>query len=51
MFVLASDGSLLGSWGVDSDDLSGGAWRLEPEKQASTHPAQTRIAHDWQYED
>lgn len=51
MFVLASDGELVGSWGTGSDDISGGAWRLEPEKQASRKPSPSQIANGWQYED
>jgi hypothetical protein len=30
VFVVASDGELIGTWGLGSDDISGGGWRLIP---------------------
>jgi hypothetical protein len=30
IFVVASDGELIGTWGVGIDDTSGGGWRLVP---------------------
>jgi len=38
VFVVASDGELIGTWGVGDDDTRGGGWRLVP--------ASTRIARD-----
>ena len=34
VFVVASDGELIGTWGVGSDDIGGGGWRLVPGKSA-----------------
>ena len=30
VFVVASDGELVGTWGVGDDDTRGGGWRLVP---------------------
>ena len=30
VFVVASNGQLIGTWGVGEDDLGGGGWRLVP---------------------
>ena len=30
IFVIASDGDLVGTWGIGSDDTSGGGWHLVP---------------------
>ncbi len=30
VFVVASDGELIGTWGMGADDLGGGGWRLVP---------------------
>jgi hypothetical protein len=35
VFVAASDGELIGTWGVGDDDTSGGAWRLVPDGSAA----------------
>jgi len=35
VFVIASDGELIGTWGVGDDDTSGGAWRLVPDGSAA----------------
>jgi hypothetical protein len=34
VFVVASDGELVGTWGVDDDDTRGGGWRLVPTAPA-----------------
>ena len=34
VFVVASDGELIGTWGVGADDIGGGGWRLMPGKSA-----------------
>ena len=34
VWVIATNGELIGTWGV-SDDLSGGGWRLTPAKQTA----------------
>ena len=45
VFVVATDGELIGTWGAGSDDLGGGGWRLRPALAAqigygtSTAPA------------
>ena len=37
IWVVASNGELIGTWGADkdNDDLSGGGWRLTPIKQTA----------------
>ncbi len=40
VFVVASDGELVGTWGTGNDDSSGG-WRLEPVRATAT----SAIAH------
>ena len=32
VFVAAGNGELIGTWGVGTDDLSGGGWRLSPTR-------------------
>jgi len=34
VFVVASNGELIGTWGVGKDDLGGGGWRLTPRQAA-----------------
>jgi hypothetical protein len=36
IWVIASNGELIGTWGSGNDDLSGGGWRLTPIKQTET---------------
>src|ERR1700733_1345856 len=35
VFVAASDGELVGTWGSSDDDTNGGGWRLVPDKVAA----------------
>jgi hypothetical protein len=35
VFVIASDGELVGTWGVGDDDTRGGGWRLVPASGAA----------------
>jgi hypothetical protein len=35
VFVAASDGELIGTWGGSDDDTNGGGWRLVPDKSAA----------------
>jgi len=35
IWVIASNGELIGTWGSGNDDLSGGGWRLTPIKQTA----------------
>jgi hypothetical protein len=34
IWVVATNGELIGTWGVGQDELSGGGWRLTPKKSA-----------------
>jgi hypothetical protein len=36
VFVVATNHELIGTWGVDGDDISGGGWRLTPAKQIAS---------------
>jgi len=35
IWVVASNGELVGTWGIGQDDLSGGGWRLTPMKETA----------------
>ena len=32
IFVVATDGDLIGTWGLGSDDIAGGGWHLVPAR-------------------
>jgi hypothetical protein len=34
VFVIATDGALVGTWGIGDDDTRGGGWRLSPAAAA-----------------
>jgi hypothetical protein len=35
VFVIATDGELVGTWGIGDDDTRGGGWRLAPTASAA----------------
>ena len=35
VFVVATDGELVGTWGINDDDTRGGGWRLAPAASAA----------------
>lgn len=35
IWVVASNGELIGTWGVGQDDLAGGGWRLTPARKTA----------------
>jgi hypothetical protein len=39
VFVVATNGELIGTWGVGANDLSGGGWRLTPRAHIAASEA------------
>jgi hypothetical protein len=37
VFVIATDGELVGTWGIGDDETRGGGWRLAPAAMAIAH--------------
>lgn len=38
IFVISTEGELIGTWGIGVDDTNGGGWRLRPTGRAGVSP-------------